>query len=90
MPTTPHTAKALLASAFGRRRERLGLKPPGMMDGGEHDERAFEAWLRDAAIVKPPVPTAPPPPPPPKPVGPVRSVIQPGACMCAIPPTNHH
>lgn len=47
-----------------------------MVDGGEHDERAFEAWLRDAAIVKPPVPTAPPPPPPPKPAGPVRPLLQ--------------
>ena len=61
-----------LSKSFWRRRERLGLKPPGMNDGGEHDERAFEAWLRDAAIVKPPVPCAPPPPPPPKPAGPVR------------------
>ena len=55
----------------GCRRERLGLKPPGMMEEGEPNERAFEAWLRDAAIIKVPEPAAPPPPPP-KPAGPVR------------------
>ncbi|KAK9837035.1 hypothetical protein WJX81_008506 [Elliptochloris bilobata] len=53
-------------------RERLGLKPPGMVDEGEPNERAFEAWLRDAAIIKAPEPSAAPPPPPPKPSGPVQ------------------
>jgi hypothetical protein len=54
------------------RRERLGLKPPGMMEEGEPNERAFEAWLRDAAIIKAPEPA--PAAPPPKPSGPVRGV----------------
>lgn len=54
-----------------RRRERLGLKPPGMMEDGEPNERAFEAWLRDAAIIKAPEPCAAPPPPA-KPARPVR------------------
>jgi len=57
------------------RRERLGLKPPGMMEEGEPNERAFEAWLRDAAIIKAPEPA--PAAPPPKPSGPVSGVPAP-------------
>lgn len=32
---------------------------PGFHEDGEHSERAFEAWLRDAAILPPAQPAAP-------------------------------